>query len=185
MVTSCKKEKVEQKPQELKTKPLSFAQIEVIGKQVETYKREHQVLFKGGGSTIMENDEVVDMLEPLIENGRELHDEMVAQLELTPARQELTPEEQIEITDYNDAELAQLSFVMSVSASQSSVDWPRVRSCASAALGIAGISELWTNTLALGTVETAIGALKLIGRRYLGYIGIALMIYDFADCFYD
>ncbi|KQC01752.1 hypothetical protein [Pedobacter sp. Hv1] len=112
------------------------------------------------------------------------HEEMVDQLEQTPAWQELTEAERVEITDYDDAQLAQLSFVMSVSASTSSVDWPRVRSCASAALGIAGIAELWTNTLALGTVETAIGALKLIGCRYLGYIGIALMIYDFADCFY-
>lgn len=75
--------------------------------------------------------------------------------------------------------------MINVSASQSFVDWPRVSSSASAALGIAGIRELWTNTIALGTVETAVEALKLIGRRYLGNIGIALMIYDFADCFYN
>ncbi|WP_262487961.1 hypothetical protein [Flavobacterium frigidarium] len=27
-----------------------------------------------------------------------------------------------------------------------------------------------------------IGALKLIGKRYQGYIGIALMMYDFTSC---
>jgi hypothetical protein len=59
------------------------------------------------------------------------------------------------------------------------VYWDTARNCASYALGIRGIRSLDTNTLALGTVETMIGALKLIGKRYQGYIGIALMMYDF------
>ena len=49
-------------------------------------------------------------------------------------------------------------------------------------MGISGIRSLYTNTLALGAVEIMIVALKLIGKRYQGYIGIALMMYDFTSC---
>lgn len=52
------------------------------------------------------------------------------------------------------------------------------------AVGVSAIYDLISNTAALGTVETTIGALKLIGRRYLGWIGVGLMVMDFADCYY-
>jgi len=32
-------------------------------------------------------------------------------------------------------------------------------------------------------VQTTVAALKLIGRRYLGWVGVALMVYDFLDCY--
>lgn len=41
------------------------------------------------------------------------------------------------------------------------VDWNRARSCASFALGISGLRSLYTNALALGTVETVIGGFKV------------------------
>jgi hypothetical protein len=50
------------------------------------------------------------------------------------------------------------------------------------AMGYAGIKELYVNTLAIGTVETTMCALRLLGRRYLGWIGVAIMLYDFQDC---
>lgn len=61
---------------------------------------------------------------------------------------------------------------------------PTVRACLATAVGIAGIYDLVKNTASLGTVQTTVRALKLIGRRYLGWVGVALMIYDFTDCYY-
>jgi hypothetical protein len=105
---------------------------------------------------------------------------MIRYLQESGELSNLSEIERQQITNFDDAQLAALSFTIHTQAY--SVDWAEVRSCASAALGIAGINELYVNTLALGTVETTMGALKLLGRRYLGWIGIALMVYDFQDC---
>ena len=107
---------------------------------------------------------------------------MVDFVSVTEEFQQLSQEEKNNILYMDDSELATLSFTMSIQSQSSSVDWPRVRVCAGAALGIAGIKTLFADTLALGTVETVVGALKLVGKRYLGYIGVALMLYEFADC---
>lgn len=133
------------------------------------------------------NYEAENILKPMVDNGREIHNEMLTFLERNGELDKLTESEINEISNLTDEQLIELSFVTynQYQYTKSSIDWGRVRSCASLALGIQGIRSLYTNTLALGTVETMIGALKLIGKRYLGYIGIALMIYDFADCLYE
>jgi hypothetical protein len=130
--------------------------------------------------------EIKRILTPILENGEILHNEMLTFLERNGELDKLTSSEVTEISNLTDEQLIELSFITynQYQYSTSSVDWGQVRSCASFALGIQGIKTLYTNTLALGTVETMIGALKLIGKRYLGYIGVALMIYDFADCLY-
>lgn len=134
----------------------------------------------------VEEEQVKSILNPLLENGKILHSEMLSFLERNGELQNLNSSEIEEITNLTDEQLIELSFITYNQSryATSSIDWPRVRSCASFALGIQGIKTLYTNTLALGTVETMVGALKLIGKRYLGYIGIALMIYDFMDCIY-
>src|SRR5690625_53826 len=135
----------------------------------------------------LRDDEVKEILNPLLENGNVLHREMILFLEENNGFEGLSPEEHHNISYLTDEQLIELSFITYNQyqyATNSDIDWDRVRSCASFALGIQGIKTLYTNTLALGTVETMVGALKLIGKRYLGYIGIALMIYDFVDCLY-
>src|SRR5690625_5019536 len=135
----------------------------------------------------LRDDEVKEILNPLLENGKVLHREMILFLEENNGFEGLSPEEHHNISYLTDEQLIELSFITYNQyqyATNSDIDWDRVRSCASFALGIQGIKTLYTNTLALGTVETMVGALKLIGKRYLGYIGIALMIYDFVDCLY-
>lgn len=57
-----------------------------------------------------------------------------------------------------------------------------VKNCVSFALGISGIRTLISQTSALMTVNTAIGILKIVGKRYLSYVGIAWMVWDFMDC---
>ena len=137
---------------------------------------------------ISENDEekIKLILQPVLENGKQLHLEMLSFLLKNGELDNLTPEDLELISNLTDEQLIELSFVTYNQSvySTSSIDWPRVRSCASFALGIQGIKTLYTNTLALGTVETMVGALKLIDKRYLGYVGIALMVYDFMDCLY-
>lgn len=151
---------------------------------IENYKKRSQNL-KTLNKQNAENEMQI-ILQPLIENGEIIHNAMINEIKSTIEFQNLTFAEQQEILNLTDEQLAELSFVVNFQyqAQSNSVDWERVRSCASFALGISGIKSLYTNTLALGTVETMIGALQLIGKRYLGYIGVALMVYDFADCVY-
>jgi hypothetical protein len=119
-------------------------------------------------------------LRPLVESGKLIHFEMIRYLQESGELSNLSEIERHQVTNLDDSQLAALSFT--IHTQSYSVDWSQVRSCASAALGFAGISELWTNTLALGSVQTTMGALKLLGRRYLGWLGVALMVYDFQDC---
>jgi hypothetical protein len=119
-------------------------------------------------------------LRPLVESGKVIHFEMIRYLQESGELSNLSYIDRQQITNLDDSQLAALSFTIHTQAYNP--DWAQVRSCASAALGLAGINELWTNTLALGKVETTMGALRLLGRRYLGWLGVALMIYDFQDC---
>lgn len=54
--------------------------------------------------------------------------------------------------------------------------------CISAALGIVEIAALIENTAALFTVEGALAALKLIGKRYVGWIALGFAVYSFGEC---
>jgi hypothetical protein len=159
-------------------------QLNTVMSNIENYKKRSQNL-KTLNKQNAENEMQI-ILQPLIENGEIIHNAMINEIKSTIEFQNLTFAEQQEILNLTDEQLAELSFVVNFQyqAQSNIVDWERVRSCASFALGISGIRSLYTNTLALGTVETMIGALQLIGKRYLGYIGVALMVYDFADCVY-
>ncbi|MBK0384528.1 hypothetical protein I5M32_16320 [Pedobacter sp. SD-b] len=185
--TSCSKQVDKPKILDLSSKVLSAQALNQVILKISDRVKERE-LYRGKmvngikTNVVTEDPEMELLMEPLIENGEILHQEMVDFISVTEEFQQLSQEEKDEILYFDDSELATLSFTMSVQSQSSSVDWGRVRSCASFALGVAGIKSLFTDTLALGTVETALGALKLVGKRYLGYIGVALMIYDFADC---
>lgn len=130
--------------------------------------------------------EMKKVVEPLIQNGRSILNELLE-------REDLQKEDYEYLQNVGEAEMAQLSMLVSVIDSQKdiggvdegrfSVD-PRVRSCLATAVGITGVIDLMNNTRSLGSTRTAMKALRLIGRRYLGCVGVGLMVYDFADCYY-
>lgn len=163
---------------------LSENQVNNIGKQIKDIQ---QIGAISKMSQKQLNYEAEIILQPMVDSGQEIHDEMLNFLERSGELDNLSESEINQISNLTDEQLIELSFISynQYQYTNSSVDWGQVRSCASFALGIQGIRSLYTNTLALGTVETMIGALKLIGKRYLGCIGVALMIYDFADCLYE
>jgi hypothetical protein len=183
LFSSCSKdEKVEKK---IDYTPLLLRpeQLNTVMLDIEAYKESNPNL-KTINNSIAGNDLKI-ILQPLIENGKDIHKSMIDEIRPSAEFQNLTFVEQQQITNLSETQLVELSLIVNSQYQYQSVDWNRVRSCASFALGISGIRSLYTNTLALGTVETMIGALKLLGKRYLGYVGIALMIYDFADCVYE
>ncbi|ODS87817.1 MAG: hypothetical protein ABS44_10030 [Chryseobacterium sp. SCN 40-13] len=140
---------------------------------------------------IEDNEEVVrEILNPLLINGQQIHSEIIDFLERSGELENLTIEEQNEIIYLNDEQLVELSYIMynqqQYASDANNIDWPRVFNCASAAIGISKIKELYTASFSLGgaTIQTYTGALKVIGKRYLGYVGLAIMIYEFTTCVY-
>ena len=60
-------------------------------------------------------------------------------------------------------------------------DYQRALACLEVAIGLAGIKEA-VSVSGLISATTARQLLLTIGKRYLGYIGIAIMVYNFVDC---
>lgn len=59
--------------------------------------------------------------------------------------------------------------------------------CLAVAVGVNGLKDLVINTKTLATFEaaTAKQMLRLVGKigsRYLGWVGVAIMVRDFANC---
>lgn len=140
--------------------------MKLISQRIISYQKE--ISTKRIDSRTAE-EEMQVLLEPLVNNGEELHSEMINYLEESGEFDNLTPAEQAELLNLDEKQLAELSFAMSTAYDPQMMRMdPRIRACLSAAVGITAIYDLISNTAALGTVETTIGALRLIGRRYLG-----------------
>ena len=185
-LTSCSYEDSQQieKTIDLSEKVLTSDELNSITLNINTFKINSLI---SKSLSVNNEEEMRIILEPLVENGRSLHNEIISQIDFYDPQYELTQEDIDEIQNLNDEQLAQLSFVMSTTYSNVvsyGAPNPTVRACLAVAVGIAGLSDLIANTAALGTAETTIAALRLIGRRYLGWIGVGLMVYDFMDCYY-
>ena len=166
---------------DLSKKVLKLEDLKLITQNISNYQKEIQIKRIDYRTA---EEEMQEILQPLVENGEELHSEMIVFLEQTGEFDNLTDEEKEEILNLDAQQLADLSFVMSNAYdARISMD-PHMRACLSTAIGITAIYDLVANTAALGTVQTTIGAIRLIGRRYLGWIGVGLMVMDFMDCYY-
>ncbi|NGP88484.1 hypothetical protein [Fodinibius halophilus] len=64
----------------------------------------------------------------------------------------------------------------------SNVDGDKVVSCASAALGVQSVKTIISGTAELMTAKTAVKIVKTVGKRYLGYVGVAIAVYEFTNC---
>lgn len=144
-------------------------------------------------SELIKNIKLEKILSPLILNGKQISKLLIN--DFTNLNNfEIKKADINYINSLSSMEYAQLSFVFSVAnlfeqankrnPTNLKMEDPTVRACLGVALGVVGIYDLLKNTRALGSVTTTIRALKIIGRRYLGWIGVALMIYDFTDCYY-
>lgn len=122
-------------------------------------------------------------LSPLVENGRHLHVKLLNNINRNGEANKLSRIELKEIQDLTDQQLAEFSFAINYSNHNLSVD-PRLKACLSSALGLVGLYDLYRNTHLLGSAQSIIKAMRLVGRRALGWIGVGLMIMDFTDCYY-
>lgn len=89
------------------------------------------------------------------------------------------------ILNSNERELSLFfDFTYAQSDAQSTPQWNRDRviNCISAALGVNELIGLVSNTAQLATAQGVKQVIKLIARRYIGWIGVALAVYSFGNC---
>lgn len=75
-----------------------------------------------------------------------------------------------------------LYFLTHNSESNSNIDLDEIMNCLGAALGIQTIYGIIKNSSELALATTAKQAIKLILKRYAGYVGVAVSIYSFGNC---
>ncbi|NPA43570.1 MAG: hypothetical protein GXO27_06060 [Chlorobi bacterium] len=184
--SSCK-QKVSDDSFTITTQPLTMQEIEDIAAQLSAQNRTLQT---------QNEDSIRRILLPLIETGRSYYNEILSQIDLNDPSLNLTQEEREAIQNMTEDQLGLLGFVYSVShicneisnnndenrTSYRAIDKNTILNCLSAALGISDIIAIVENTAALATVDGAIAVLKLIGKRYLGYLGLAVAVVSFVEC---
>lgn len=173
---SCSKEEriVVQKPsfqQEL----LDIEALNQIG--VKVYKLQSKQNLKQSEY----EEEMKKILLPLVNCGEKLI--RTIQNEYVLDNSILTHEELIEINSMTDEQIACFAFVLSAlqveGVSNQKVDYV---SCIEAALGLDIIRGLINNTAQMVTAKSAIKLLKVLAKRYIGWIGVGFAVYSFLDC---
>lgn len=154
--------------------------LQIIAKYGDDFREE------GIFDTISEDQELRDIIQPLVDNGQQIHSKLVSFLSTTEEWSNLTADEQGSILFYNDVQYAQLGLIYSATDENfrgGMYEISSIRDCLSAALGLGELYYLTVaNPRALMTVSGALKILKLVGLRYLSYLGLALAILDFLDC---
>ena len=194
---------------ELNVRPLSPKQISDIAKKLENRKKklsgettriaiiEEVVPIDGEVPITTDEEEIRKIINPLVQNGRQIHSEIISKVQSSSEWFLLTDYERNAILNITDDQAGVLSLIYST---VDLSDWQfdplkpmlmdigimdigTIRSCLSAALGIPYLHYLIIeNPRALLSVKGALKALKLVGARYLGYFGLALAAWDFVDC---
>jgi hypothetical protein len=168
----------------IKTKPLSFEIVENISTKIKANKSFMSVSIEKNKNT---EAEIKSIVTPLIKNGKEIHNELLLNLKSSKEWNSLTNKEKEILINFSDVQLAELSLIFIELQNNITLreedDWTEVRSCLSGALGLGELYYLLVqNPRALATARGTLSLLKHIGGRYLGYIGLGLAIFDFADC---
>lgn len=145
-------------------------------------------------AAMMSEIKAQQLMEPFVEDGLHLRKQIVRQVEMDPTMK-------VEATYFknlSDEDCAALSFVFhsieeadldtkiiteTLDAEQNNtktITKERLFHCVSFAAGYDILKELSVEGIV--TAVTVRQALIAIGKRYMGYVGLVLMVYDFVEC---
>jgi hypothetical protein len=182
LLLGCKKETKEDIDFAFKTKPISSAVLKNVFIQLKNY---------GVYSTNLEsrlinlnNDSLAQIMSPVIENGRQLHAELLSFVSNSADWYALAETTKDTIINMKDEQLAELSLAFFASQySRQQSNWTTIiHNCVGVALGIAGLQAAFASLSTTPSISSAINILRWYGRRLVGYAAIAWMIWDFWDC---
>lgn len=127
------------------------------------------------GSVEMTENEARKLLIPFIEDGKQIQHSLIDFIDKDFSE---------DWHNMTETDLITISFLV-CSINQNSTETKAVSSnqifaCLGVATGLAAIKDIGIGGLV--NAKTALQVIKAVGKRYLGYIGVALMIADFATC---
>lgn len=179
---SCEKETKKDVSFTLKTKPISS----VVLKNIFVQLKNSDVYSTNLESrlTNLNNDSLVQIMAPLIENGRQLQAELVSFVSSSTDWNVLAQTTKDSIINMKDEQLAELSLAFFASQySRQPSNWTNIiHNCVGVALGIAGLQAAFASLSTTPSISSAINILRWYGRRLVGYAAIVWMIWDFWDC---
>lgn len=138
--------------------------------------------------------EATQMLQPFIDDGRMIQQQILQNKD----KYHLTVDESQAMMRMTDAQLAEMSFTLTTvynDAVTQGVSQDDIIDCLMHATGVEDIVDLYkllddggnlglyiTGTRLLMTANTARKIVTAFATRTMGIVGVALMVYDFADC---
>lgn len=139
---------------------------------------------RGNEEVNFSEEDAQQILKPFIADGEELRNSLMSQIILAEDKMGLMKDEVDGLASLGDDDLALLSFIVyemgkSETKSRAAVS-SQLISCLEVAVGISSIKEMWISGLV--NAKTITQALIAQGKRYLGYVGVALVVYSFVDC---
>lgn len=188
---------------EFKVNPLSSKQIQGIARRLQKKKKEKSSIISRFdvieelpvvGEIPITDDvaEIERILSPLVQNGRQIHSEIISKVSTSEDWLLLADEEKYAILNMTDDQLGELSLIYSTvniaewqtdPLTQAKLDANTIRSCLSGALGLTDLYYLLVESpTSLLSAKGAVQILKRVGLRYLGWFGLGLAVWDFIDC---
>ena len=169
---------------QLKTKPIQIETVNLIANKLKErglLTSQNVNMSLNSSSQFMPSTfselQIIDIMEPLVNNGQQIQQELILAVAGTREWEALGENGQSELVNMSSQQLASLALLYSA------IDiGDAIHDCVGVALGVAGLSGLIRNIATGPTVSSAIGILKWVGKRYLSYVGIAWMVWDFTSC---
>jgi len=169
---------------QLKTKPIQLETINLIANKLKergllTSQTVNMSLNSNSHfipSTYSEL-QIIGIMEPLVNNGQQIQQELLMAVANTREWEALGENAQSELINMSSQQLVSLAMLYSSINLEDAI-----HDCVGLALGVAGLRGLIMNIAAGPSVGSAIGILKWVGKRYLSYVGIAWMVWDFTSC---
>ncbi|MTI89200.1 MAG: hypothetical protein FH748_14690 [Balneolaceae bacterium] len=164
----------------------TIADLDLVANNIESnFKIEHLLDMHNSQAKLNHDklEKLEEVLKPLVQKGNDYRKKIVENS--TENNQYLK-----DLENLSDEELAMVGFLslfekemenkkrMKVAGN---IDGGRIMSCLSIATGYSSIKAV-LDVSGLMSARTLIAAVKAIGKRYLGYIGVAILVYSFADC---
>lgn len=125
------------------------------------------------------------LLEPMVYSGETLYNSLISQVINSSEWANLTSQEQSYILNFTPQQKAMLEVLFQAASKDfsSASETPRWVHCGVSALGINQAYGIFVNAFKVGmSATTAVQVLKFVGLKYLGYVALAIAVYEFVQC---
>ena len=150
-----------------------------ISNKIILFKEENSLL---KNATMEDEMYIREMMMPLVENGQILYETIISEVNLNDPIWNNNEEDLILFDNVTEQHFVDLSISLSFVYANADIDHARVVGCIGVALGINELSGIISNTSQLMTTKGVTKLVKLLVKRYVGWVGVAVGVYSFGTC---